>query len=90
MTDNPFIDAFNAGRQAHRQNEFSQAIDHYKQALAIDGENAPALSLYGIALVQAGRVTEAEAPLKKAIAKGFKQAWIQGQPRRVLSRYRAN
>lgn len=51
----------------HRQGFPTRAIPLYESVLAESPDDAQALSLYGLALVQAGRPSEAEKPLKRAI-----------------------
>lgn len=67
MTDTAFKAAIAAGIAAHRSRDIAEALRQYEAALALKGENAEALSLYGSALVHAGRPAEGEGPLVKAV-----------------------
>ena len=69
MTDAAFDPALAAGIAAHRSRDLAEALRQYEAALALNGEDAEALSLYGVALVHSGRVAEGEAPLLKAVEK---------------------
>ena len=53
--------------EAHRQGFPTRAIPIYERVLAETPDDARALSLYGLALLQAGRPSEAETPLRRAV-----------------------
>ncbi len=69
MSQSPFSATLQEALSAHRQGSLTRAIPLYERALAAAPDDAEALSLYGLALVQAGRPAEAERPLKRAVEK---------------------
>jgi tetratricopeptide (TPR) repeat protein len=69
MSQSPFSSLLQEALAAHRQGSPTRAIPVYERALAQTPDDAEALSLYGLALVQAGRPSEAEKPLRRAVEK---------------------
>lgn len=69
MSQSSFSLRLQEARAAHRQGSPTRAIPSYEKALAQMPDDAEALSLYGLALVQAGRPSEAEKPLRRAVEK---------------------
>ncbi len=69
MSQSMLTATLNEALSIHRQGSPTRAIPVYERALATAPDDAEALSLYGLALVQAGRPSEAERPLKRAIEK---------------------
>ncbi len=59
------IDLGHAARKAGR---LTDALDHYRAALASEPDSAEANSVFGLMLLNLGRVEESEAPLRKAVA----------------------
>lgn len=60
-------DHFHAGCLASRNNDGEQAVKHYRQALAVDPENAAVLNNLGYELAENGDYAEASVYLEKAI-----------------------
>lgn len=67
MSQSRLSDALKEALAIHRDGFPTRAIPLYERALAASPDDADALSAYGLALVEAGRPTEAEKPLKRAI-----------------------
>lgn len=84
MTDPALTSAIDAGIRAHQRGDLAGAMDHYLSALAIDADHARALSLYGLALLHAGRTAEAREPLERAIERGGDQVDVQVNHARYL------
>lgn len=64
MTDHERIKLGHAARRAGR---VADALEHYRAALASEPESAEANSVYGLMLLNLGRVEESEVPLRKAV-----------------------
>jgi tetratricopeptide (TPR) repeat protein len=69
MSQTSFSSLLQEALAAHQQGSPTRAIPAYERALAKTPDDAEALSLYGLALVQAGRPSEAEKPLRRAVEK---------------------
>lgn len=69
MTKAAYDAALAAGIAAQRNRDTAEALRQYEAALAIAGDEPEALSLYGIALLHAGRRDDSEASLRKAVEK---------------------
>jgi tetratricopeptide (TPR) repeat protein len=67
MSQRPASPALEEARRAHSAGSPTRAIPIYERALEEDAENPDILSAYGLALVEAGRPTDAEAPLRRAV-----------------------
>jgi tetratricopeptide (TPR) repeat protein len=67
MSQRPASPALIEARRIHGAGSPTRAIPIYERALLDDPENPDTLSAYGLALVEAGRPTDAEAPLRRAI-----------------------
>lgn len=55
------------GHAARRAGRSDEALDHYCAAVEQEPGSAEANTAYGLMLLQSGRATEAEAPLRKAV-----------------------
>ena len=56
------------GVRAHQRGRLQDALASYRKALKKSPDDAEALSLYGLALLHAGRPDEAARPLRRAVA----------------------
>lgn len=67
MTDAAIDSSLSAGLDAHRKGDLATAIRHYEAAIATNGGDSDAQSLYGMALLHSGRLEEAKTALSKAV-----------------------
>jgi len=67
MSQRPVSPTLEEARRTHGGGSPTRAIPLYERALKEDAENPDILSAYGLALVEAGRPSDAEAPLRRAI-----------------------
>jgi len=67
MSETSLSPAMKEAVETHRQGFPTRAIPLYEKILAETPDDPQTLSLYGLALVQAGRPSEGEKPLKRAI-----------------------
>jgi len=63
----PFDELIDRGVTAHQAGQLDKALSAYRAALRLAPKAPEALSLLGLALTHAGRLNEAESPLRRAV-----------------------
>lgn len=73
MSENASRPILDEARSVHIQGSPTRAIPIYERALETAPDDAEILSNYGLALLQSGRIAEAERPLRRAVEKEPKE-----------------